>query len=601
MAKRFHRQMGKLASNRAADEASVAMLIKEVDDTDQLLLKFSENTKNWRDAWSAILLTESNLADAYWSLYQPIPRSGATESHKKPPEDTPLEVFDRVKELQNVYGGLKNDMMGEVQRVEKLVVAPLAQCVQMMKPVRKALERRENKKLDFERFNRNAEQARAKLNKTDAQHAATSRAESDLERALSAYESADEYIKSFVPPILQKIAEFIPLLLEIVAEVQFKLLQHLYSDFHYYSEQFGLPEAQEEDVIVAEWEASFLGLQQEVESGLSIIAHGKARHVPMNMLGRDQGIVAKHMPNIPGMGRGGKKMPPPPPPPPSSGTSHHSQYQNHHDENTSRLGFNRQKSTISLSSPSIRSRKSTSSLHRDAHERDESPPPPLPGPRPTIPAARPSSSYSTTSHGSGSTATGYVTPTPLAGMRPSTLKGTPSPSSISSSSSAAAAAAASSYLSRPNNNHYPQNLEVRDHYPRPVTSTSPTPHKIGSTLRASSSNTNLRLPYPNSPSPSASPYSSSPTPSFATLAAAKKKPPPPPPPKKKHLQPRPPPEDWVTALYDFAGEAQGDLAFNEGERIRVTRRTESRDEWWDGEVLRDGKWRRGSFPANYCQ
>lgn len=37
-----------------------------------------------------------------------------------------------------------------------------------MKPVKKAMERRENKKLDYERFNRQAEQARAKLNKTEA-------------------------------------------------------------------------------------------------------------------------------------------------------------------------------------------------------------------------------------------------------------------------------------------------------------------------------------------------------------------------------------------------------------------------------------------------
>lgn len=84
-------------------------------------------------------------------------------------------------------------------------------------------------------------------------------------------------------------------------------------------------------------------------------------------------------------------------------------------------------------------------------------------------------------------------------------------------------------------------------------------------------------------------------PSTASVSsiAAKKKPPPPPPPKRF-------PSNqgiWVTALYDFAGQGQGDLIFKEGDRIRVTKKTASTDDWWQGEL----KGVKGSFPANYCQ
>lgn len=81
--------------------------------------------------------------------------------------------------------------------------------------------------------------------------------------------------------------------------------------------------------------------------------------------------------------------------------------------------------------------------------------------------------------------------------------------------------------------------------------------------------------------------------SLACIAAAKKKPPPPPP-KKVPSTPR---ELWVIALYDFAGQGQGDLAFGEGDRIRVVKKTDSTDDWWEGEL----KGIQGSFPANYCQ
>lgn len=78
---------------------------------------------------------------------------------------------------------------------------------------------------------------------------------------------------------------------------------------------------------------------------------------------------------------------------------------------------------------------------------------------------------------------------------------------------------------------------------------------------------------------------------MASAAAMKKKPPPPPPKRVPSSQ-----GFWVTALYDFKGQGKGDLVFNEGDRIKVVKKTESTDDWWEGEL----KGVQGSFPANYC-
>jgi hypothetical protein len=43
----------------------------------------------------------------------------------------------------------------------------------------------------------------------------------------------------------------------------------------------------------------------------------------------------------------------------------------------------------------------------------------------------------------------------------------------------------------------------------------------------------------------------------------------------------------VTALYDFAGQGSGDLVFREGDRIRVTKKTGSTDDWWREKVYRE--------------
>ncbi|EOB06617.1 SH3 domain-containing YSC84-like protein 1, partial [Anas platyrhynchos] len=51
----------------------------------------------------------------------------------------------------------------------------------------------------------------------------------------------------------------------------------------------------------------------------------------------------------------------------------------------------------------------------------------------------------------------------------------------------------------------------------------------------------------------------------------------------------------VTALYSFEGQQPGDLTFKAGEKIKVTTKTNSQFDWWEG---RTGE-KTGIFPANY--
>ena len=77
---------------------------------------------------------------------------------------------------------------------------------------------------------------------------------------------------------------------------------------------------------------------------------------------------------------------------------------------------------------------------------------------------------------------------------------------------------------------------------------------------------------------------------LASIAGKKKRPPPPP---KKFNKP----DETVVALYDFEGEGHGDLSFQEGDLIKIVRRTETDQDWWVGEL----RGTRGNFPANYCR
>ncbi|KAJ5524252.1 hypothetical protein N7513_009370 [Penicillium frequentans] len=89
----------------------------------------------------------------------------------------------------------------------------------------------------------------------------------------------------------------------------------------------------------------------------------------------------------------------------------------------------------------------------------------------------------------------------------------------------------------------------------------------------------------------------SPTPGAAdplASMAGKKRRPPPPPPAKPAKPPRPT-TTFVTALYDFGGQGPDDLSFREGDRIKLVRKTDSTDDWWEGDL----QGVQGFFPANY--
>ncbi|KAJ2894773.1 hypothetical protein MKZ38_007233 [Zalerion maritima] len=102
------------------------------------------------------------------------------------------------------------------------------------------------------------------------------------------------------------------------------------------------------------------------------------------------------------------------------------------------------------------------------------------------------------------------------------------------------------------------------------------------------------------------PYSAQPaSPSFgnaassqhALAAAAAGKPKPPPPKPKPMRLVGSPAMETVTALYDYAAQAEGDLSFKLGDLIEVIKRTDNDNEWWIGKL--NGK--TGQFPGNYVQ
>lgn len=401
-------------------------------------------------------------------LYAPILTSDGSEADKY--TSAPRASIERVNALKESYMELRNDMLEEVQVMNTRIVTPAKDARAAIQPYKKVIKKREDRKLDYERYKGRTENYEKKTKRSEREDKALSKYQVDLSSATAEYQAADEHVRNTLPGITNATYSILPHLLNSQIMIQNTLLAHLYTSLHNFSQEHNFPSPPPETPdIIAQFEADFTPLRLELESGIKSIAGGKAVREPMALGRESKSITGLNIRN----------------------------------------GF-KSRTASSNTVPSASKRPSGSAA------------PPSPDAPPADIASRPKIQSSNS----------WNRPPPSPGML------SPDPAA--------------------ENDYFATGIA-----PRPR---QPSSHSISSTTSIGSAQ---------------------------ALAAGKKKPPPPPPPTKRMASDQ---GMWVTAMYDFQGEA-GELSFREGDRIRVVKKTGSEQDWWDGEL----RGVRGSFPANYCR
>lgn len=390
------------------------------------------------------------------------------------PVETDPRLIERTNRLTTEYEELKKDLTAELDEVQNKMIGPAQSAKENLQIARKAIKKREDKKLDFERYQSRYDSSMKKTKLSDRDRAALTRTQQELETATQSYNAADEHIRSYLPPLLNAVWSLQPYLLAAQITIQNNLLAHYYTMLHTYCQEEGFPSPSPPmDEVIRVWEDAFKPHKQNMES-MPMIASGKA--------------IRKSFSEKETNGTNGHRRP------------------------------------------------SQPSSHRV----------------PSISPARPA-------------------------MPPSPLP----------------------FDSKPRLQHSTSSASLLSPNESAVTSPSPSLHQVpNSGMSASYSPAGPNMDYFSRDRQSSQTHSKSnpttPGGSTGSLLAgiATKKKPPPPPPRipSHHFQ-------FVTALYDFAGQGSGDLIFKEGDKIKVLKKTESTDDWWQGEL----RGIKGMFPANYVQ
>nr|KAK5440154.1 hypothetical protein LTR18_008091 [Exophiala xenobiotica] len=266
---------------RSADEQHVSVLLKDFEEAERLLSKIIESSKQWREAWIAILTHQHRMFEEFETLYAPIVGAG-DDYQGHVPTQTPDHLFNRTNRIKMESSDLKRDLTEDLGQVEDKLIRPAQNAKDSLLTMRKTIKKREDRKLDYEIYQSRVDSAQKKTKRSDRDNAALVKAQSDLAAATEAYSAADDHLRGCLPRLLQSVFSLLPHFLATLVSIQNSLLGHYYTLLHAYCTEEGFPSPSPPmDEVIRLWDDAFKPVQREAESFL-LLANGKAVRAPMN-------------------------------------------------------------------------------------------------------------------------------------------------------------------------------------------------------------------------------------------------------------------------------------------------------------------------------
>ncbi|KAH0846665.1 hypothetical protein AYO21_08066 [Fonsecaea monophora] len=265
---------------RSADEQQVSVLLKDFEEADKLLTKIIEASKAWRESWTSILTHQHRVFDEFSILYAPI--VGASEDYQgHVPVQTPDHVVRRTARIKGECEDLKRDLTEDLAQVEERLIKPAQSAKDSLHNMKKTIKKREDRKLDFERYQSRVDSQLKKTKRSERDNVALSKSQSELEAAIEAYHAADDNLRGCLPRLLTSVFSLLPHFLAAQIQIQNNLLGHYYTVLHTYCTEEGFPSpAPPMDEVIRLWNDAFKPVQREAES-LAILANGKAARSSM--------------------------------------------------------------------------------------------------------------------------------------------------------------------------------------------------------------------------------------------------------------------------------------------------------------------------------
>lgn len=130
-----------------------------------------------------ILQRQLGIAEEFEALYKPMDGLNDPDDVGQAPITTPKAFLEKCVRLRATYAELESELKQEVTMIETKLLRPAWDVKESTAPLKKDIKRRENSKLDYERYLGRVEAARKKEIRSIKEEAALAQHESNLNQA----------------------------------------------------------------------------------------------------------------------------------------------------------------------------------------------------------------------------------------------------------------------------------------------------------------------------------------------------------------------------------------------------------------------------------
>lgn len=189
--------------------------------------KLSDESKRYFNSVNGMLDHQIDFSKAIEEIYKPI--SGKlSDPNSTTPEDNPQGI-EASEQYREVVKELKETLKPDLELIEKRIVVPAQELLEVIKSIRKMATKRDHKQLDLDRHKRTHKKYEEKKDRNAKDEEKMYTAEVDVQMAQQEYDYFNEMLKNELPILFQMQSDFIRPLFVSFYYMQLNIFYTLYN------------------------------------------------------------------------------------------------------------------------------------------------------------------------------------------------------------------------------------------------------------------------------------------------------------------------------------------------------------------------------------
>ncbi|KAJ3362651.1 hypothetical protein HDU91_003316 [Kappamyces sp. JEL0680] len=206
--KAINRLPAMIAKSTGASQSSVDEEFNHLEAqfklVDVLARKLGDDTRKFKDSLSLMLYHQAELAHLFTNIYMPL---GVDPALNNPAEHD--ANIRSAMEFASAMNQAKESLQGDLQQLERLVVAPTTDFIAILDHIKRILVKRSHKLLDYDRHGENLKTLRDKPNPTASDAKKVALLQATFDQASLDYNNINHQIKTDLTTFLEMRKDFI--------------------------------------------------------------------------------------------------------------------------------------------------------------------------------------------------------------------------------------------------------------------------------------------------------------------------------------------------------------------------------------------------------